>query len=73
MTTTCKSVIADNGVQFFLPEDVEEIGTMRNMSFINSNGSLEAHFTDDDILEMYDISQTELDRIKKEFGVPNWL
>lgn len=73
MEITYKSVIADNGVQFFLPCDVEEIGRMTNDSFINENKSLERRYTDQEVADSFDISSSELDRIKKEYGVPSWL
>lgn len=68
-----KSVIADNGVQFFMPCDVEEIGSMANDSFINENKSLERRYSDQEVADHFGISLSELGRIKKEYGVPNWL
>lgn len=67
------SVIADNGVQFFQPCDVEEIGNMANSTFINENRSLERRYTDQEVADHFDISLSELDRIKKSYGVPSWL
>lgn len=66
-------VIADNGIQFFMPCDVEEIGGMLNSTFINENGSLERRYTDQDVADYWDISWDEVQRIKKAYGVPNWL
>lgn len=73
MTIDYSPVIADNGQQIFMPEDVEEIGRMANDSFINENKSLERRFSDEEVADYFLISMSELERIKKEYGVPNWL
>lgn len=68
-----KQVIADNGVQFFQSCDVEDIGRMASDSFVNENKSLERRYTDSEVCDFYNISQSELNRIKQEYGVPGWL
>ena len=59
------SILADNGQQIFLAEDVEMILSMANDRFINEHRSLEYRYTDQEVCEHYDISQGELERMKR--------
>ena len=59
------NVLADNGQQIFLSEDVEEILCMANDRFINEHRSLEYRYTDQEVCDHWDISHEELERMKR--------
>lgn len=58
-------VAADNGLQFFIEEEMAEIMNMAEDRFINENRSLEYRYTDSEVCENYGITHNELERIKK--------
>lgn len=58
-----RPVMADNGLQYFLPCQVEEI-LQDAYDYDYSSGSRRRRYSDREICEAYGISQTELDRMR---------
>jgi len=61
------TVIADNGVQHFLEQDIELICIMAGDQFVNEHNNLEYRYTDNEVCDHYDISNAELERIKRAY------
>jgi len=55
--------MADNGVQVFVSSDIEEVLSMA-YDYDYSSGSRRRRYTDKDVCEYFDISLSELDRMK---------
>jgi len=57
------TVMADNGVQVFVSCDIEAVLSMA-YDYDYSSGSRRRRYTDKDVCEYFDISLSELDRMK---------